>query len=141
MNPHNTVYLLNLGDSYRRSGRRVDADRSYRMGMDLTLAELTGDARGGLTRAYVAYFAARLGDTRRAEEEIGQALGLSPGDSMVVRKAVLTYVALGKPDRALEMLRTAPAEVARELNRHPDLTEFRQDPRFQELVASTAERR
>src|SRR5262249_8696575 len=126
-----------LGDSYRRSGRSVDAERSYRTAMDLTLAELNEDARGGLTRAYVAYFAARLGDTRRAEEEIGQALGLSPRDSMVTREAVLTYVALGKPDRALEVLRAAPVEVARELDRHPDLAVFRQDPRFQELIAST----
>jgi len=137
MNPRNNVYLLNLADAYRRGGHTDDANRAYRMGMDLTLTELTEDARGGLTRAYVAYFAARLGDTRRAEEEIGQALGLSPGDSMVIRKAVLTYVALGETDRALEILRTASAEVVRELNRHPDLAEFRRDVRFQELVAST----
>jgi len=124
INPRNTVYLVNLGDSYRRSGRSTDADRSYRMGMDLTLAELNADARDGLTRAYAAYFAARLGDRSRAEEEIGQALALSAGDSMVIRKAVLTYVALGETGRALEILRTAPANVVRELNRHPDLAEF-----------------
>jgi eukaryotic-like serine/threonine-protein kinase len=137
MNPRNSVYLLNLGDAYRRSGRSADAHRAYRMGMDVTLAELTEDPRGGLTRAFVAYFAARLGDTSRAEEEMAQALGLSPGDSMVLRKAVLTYVALGETDRALQILRAAPAEVLRELNRHPDLAEFRRDVRFQQLVAST----
>ena len=136
INPRNTVYLVNLGDSYRRSGRSTDADRSYRMGMDLTLAELNADARDGLTRAYVAYFAARLGARSRAEEEIGQALALSAGDSMVIRKAVLTYVALGETGRALEILRTTPANVVRELNRHPDLAEFRRDLRFQELLAS-----
>jgi tetratricopeptide (TPR) repeat protein len=132
----NYVYLLNLADAYRRSGRSTEAARAYRMGMDLTLAELTEDPRGGLTRAYVAYFAARLQDTSRAREEIAQALGLSPGDSMVVRKAVLTYVALGETDRALEILRTAPAVVVRELNRHPDLAEFRRDLRYQNLIAS-----
>jgi tetratricopeptide (TPR) repeat protein len=137
INPRNTIYLLNLGDSYRRSGRLAAAASAYRTAMELTLAELNADARNGLTRAYVAYFAARLGDARRAEEEIGQALGLAPGDSMVMRKAVLTYAALGETDRAIEILRRAPAEVVRELDRHPDLADLRRNLRFQQVVGTT----
>jgi len=141
LDPHNSIYLLNLGDAYRRSGRSGDAARSYRAAMDLTLAQLNEDARDGLTRAYVAYFAARLGDRLRAEQEIGQALGLSPDDGMVIRKAVLTYAALGETERALEILRRASAEVVRELERHPDLADFRRDLRFQQVAAEIYRRR
>jgi hypothetical protein len=70
---------------------------AYRKGMKLALVELRGNPRVGLTRAYVAYFAVRLGDTRRGQDEIGQALELSPSDSEVIRKAVLVYEALGIP--------------------------------------------
>jgi tetratricopeptide (TPR) repeat protein len=134
INPRNYIYLLNLADSYRRVGRVRDAKTSYRKGMSLALTELNDNARNGLTRAYVAYFAARLGDRNRAKQETEQALGLSPGDSMVARKAVLTYVALGETGRAVEILRGTPAEVIRELDRHPDLAAFRQDLRFQQLA-------
>jgi tetratricopeptide (TPR) repeat protein len=134
MNNRNYVYLLNLGDSYRRSGRGAQAKASYREGLKLALAELNENPKVGLTRAYVGYFAARLGDGGRAQEEIGQAIGLSPGDSMVLRKAVLSYVALGETDRAIEILRGASADVVHELARHPDLAEFCKDPRSQEIV-------
>jgi tetratricopeptide (TPR) repeat protein len=133
LNNRNYVYLLNLGDAYRRSGRIAQAKAAYRKAMNLALAELNENPKVGLTRAYVGYFAARLGDIGRAEQEIGQAIRLSPGDSMVLRKAVLSYVAVGQTDRAIEILRGASAEVVHELARHPDLAEFRRDPRFQEI--------
>jgi serine/threonine-protein kinase len=137
LSPSNTIYLLNLGDSNRRIGRSADAEQAYRAAMELTLGELNTNPRDGLTRAYVAYFAARLGDARRAEEEIVQALGLSPADSMVMRKAVLTYAALGEVDQAIEILRRMPAEVIQELYRHPDLADFHHNARFQQVVDTT----
>jgi tetratricopeptide (TPR) repeat protein len=137
INPRNYIYLVNLGDAYRRLNRIVNAKIAYQKGIDIALTELNDDPRAGLTRAYVAYFAARLGDAKRAEQEIEQSVQLSPGDTMVQRKAVLTYVALGQPERALDALRGASPEVLQELARHPDLADFCRDSRFNELLKIT----
>jgi serine/threonine protein kinase/tetratricopeptide (TPR) repeat protein len=134
MDPGEYTYWLNLGDSNRRSGHLADAKAAYRKGIDLALAELKENPRLGLTRAYVAYLAARLGDTKRAQDEISQALELSPGDTKVIRKAVLTYEALGQRDQAIKELSGAPPEVFQELNRQPDLADFRRDLRFKQVV-------
>jgi tetratricopeptide (TPR) repeat protein len=103
--------------------------------MDLALVELKDNPRLGLTRAYVAYLAAQLGDTKRAQDEISQALQLAPGDNKVIRKAVLTYEALGQRDRAIQVLSGAAPELFQELDRQPDLADFRQDIRFKQVVA------
>jgi tetratricopeptide (TPR) repeat protein len=128
-------YWLNLGDSNRRTGHLADATMAYRKGMNLALVELKDNPRLGLTRAYVAYLAARLGDIQRGQDEIRQALQLSPGDNKVIREAVLTYEALGQRDQAIQVLSGATAELFQELDRQPDLADFRQDIRFKQVVA------
>jgi eukaryotic-like serine/threonine-protein kinase len=135
------LYWLNLGDSNRRLGHLADAKLAYRKGLNLALIELRGNPRLGLTRAYVAYLAARLGDTRRGQDEINQALELSPGDTKVIRFAVLTYEALGERDQGMKLLDLATPEVLADLNRQPDLADFRQDVRFKQVVAQIEGRR
>jgi eukaryotic-like serine/threonine-protein kinase len=135
LDPAEYLYWLNLGDSNRRTGHLDEATTAYRKGMDLALVELKDNPRLGLTRAYVAYLAAQLGDTKRAQDEISQALQLLPGDNKVIRKAVLTYEALGLRDRAIQVLSGAAPELFQELNRQPDLADFRQDIRFKQVVA------
>jgi tetratricopeptide (TPR) repeat protein len=136
LNARNFIYWLNLGDSCRRLGRAADAASAYRSAMGLALNELKQNPLNGYTRSFVGYFAARLGDRARAEDEIGQALQLSPADGKVIRRAVLTFQALGLTDRALEALSHATPELLRELARHPDLAEFRQNPRFLQLTGN-----
>jgi serine/threonine-protein kinase len=135
LDPDVYLFWLNLGDSNRRTGHLDEATTAYRKGMDLALVELKDNPRLGLTRAYVAYFAAQLGDTKRAQDEISQALQLSPSDNKVIRKAVLTYEALGLRDRAIQVLSGAAPELFQELDRQPDLADFRQDIRFKQVVA------
>jgi tetratricopeptide (TPR) repeat protein len=136
--PNTYQYWLNLGDSYRRLGRHRDAMASYQKGVDLALLELAENPRRGYTRAFVAYFAVRLGDAKRAREEISQAMRLAPGDNKVIRRAVLTYEALGERDRAIEALSGATPQLLHELDRQPDLADFRQDLRFTQLVAKNS---
>jgi tetratricopeptide (TPR) repeat protein len=138
MDPSDYVYVENLADSDRRLGRLRDARKAYRKAMDIALANLRENPRLGYPRAFVAYIAARLGDRKRAEDEIGQALQLSPDDNKVIRNAVLTYEALKERERAIQVLGGATPEVLRELDRQPDLAGFRQDSRFQQLVAKNS---
>jgi hypothetical protein len=104
--------------------------------MEIALTALNDDARDGLTRSYAAYFAARLGDGERAQQEMTQAIDLSPGNSMVIRKAVLTWLALGQTDRAIDVLQGAHPDVVRELDRHPDVADLHSDLRYQKLRAA-----
>jgi serine/threonine protein kinase/tetratricopeptide (TPR) repeat protein len=136
MNARDKVYLLNLGDSSRRLGRAAEAEAAYRSGMNVALNELKQNPRNAYVRAFVGYFAARLGQRERAEDEIGQALQISPGDGKVIRRAVLTFEALGLTSRALDALANATPELLYELGRHPDLAEFRRNPRFIELTGN-----
>lgn len=106
--------------------------------MDMALAELRENPKLGYQRSFVAYIAARLGDRERAADEIGQALQLSPGENKVIRNAVLTYETLGQRERAMQVLEGATPEMLRELDRQPDLADFRQQLRFQQLVAKNS---
>jgi eukaryotic-like serine/threonine-protein kinase len=141
MEPGEYTYWLNLGDSNRRSGRVDAATSAYRKALDLALIELRGNPRLGLTRASVAYLAARLGDVRRGQDEISQALELFPGDTEVILNAVLTYETLGEREQAIKVLGLATPEVLQALNRHPDLADFRRDIRFKQVVPEIEGRR
>ncbi len=118
------LYWLNLGDSHRRLGHPGEAQSAYRKALDLALTELRGNPRLGLTRAYVALLATRLGDSKRAEDEISQALELSPADTKVILGAVLTFESLGQRDQAIKVLGLAGPDFLQEINRQPDLADF-----------------
>jgi serine/threonine protein kinase/tetratricopeptide (TPR) repeat protein len=135
LDPSSYISVENLADSNRRLGRVRDAKAAYRQAMDLALATLKENPRLGYPRGYVAYIAARLGDRKRAEDEIAQALQLSPGETKVIRSAVLTYEALGQRDRAIQVLDAATPDLLHELDRQPDLADFNQDSRFRQIVA------
>ena len=138
LDPSEYVYLENLADSYRRLGHLQEATTAYRKAMDLALAVLKQNPRLGYDRGFVAYISARLGDRQRAEDEIAQALQLSPSETKVIRNAVLTYETLGQRDRAIQVLDGAPLQLLRELDRQPDLADLRQDPRFRKLVVQNS---
>ena len=135
MEPSNYVIVENLADSYRRLRRMDDARAAYRNAMNLALAELAENPSQGYPRGFVAYCAARLGDRKRAEAEIRQALKSAPGNNLVIQNAVLTYEALRERDKAVAVLGSATPDLLRELEQHPDLAGFRRDPRFQDLVS------
>jgi serine/threonine protein kinase/tetratricopeptide (TPR) repeat protein len=134
LDPTEYVCVENLADSYRRLGKAHEANAAYRQAMDLAMKTLKENPRLGYPRGYVAYISARLGDHQRAEDEIAQALRLSPGETKVIRNAVLTYEALGERDKAVQVLSSASPDLLRELDRQPDLADFRQDSRFKQLL-------
>jgi len=138
MAPFEYVYLENQADSERRLGQVQDANAAYRKAMDIAMVALKQDPRKGYDRGFVAYISARLGDRKRAEDEIAQALQMSKGETKVIRNAVLTYEALGERDLAIQVLKGATAETLRELDRQPDMADFRRDSRFKQLVVENS---
>jgi tetratricopeptide (TPR) repeat protein len=135
--PERYLWWMNLGTAYRRLNRKADAERANRRGLDLVEAEMRKNPRGGYARACLAYLCAWLGDRRRAESEIAQALQLSPHDGDTRRVAVKTYEALGRRDDALFVLGSSPASVLADVSRYPDLLDLRNDTRFQKLLATS----
>jgi hypothetical protein len=53
----------------------------------------------------------------------------------------LTYDAMGQRDQAIKVLALATPEAIEELNRHPDLADFRRDKRFIQVVAQLGPRK
>ena len=136
----NATCYLNLGDALRRLHRSGAAKRAYVAALKLTSAEVRQNPRLGFERAFIGYFAARLGQRSRAIDETEEALQLYPDDSKVLRRAILTYEALGQRDRALDLAAIAPASLLRELDRHPDLADFRLNSRFRQVLDQAEKR-
>jgi tetratricopeptide (TPR) repeat protein len=134
--PERYLWWMNLGTAYRRLNLRTDAERANRRGLELVEAEMKKDPRNGYVRSCLAYLSAWLGDRRRAESEVAQALQLAPGDSDTRRMAVKAYEALGRREDSLAVLSTSPAQVVADVGRYPDLADLQKDSRFQALLTS-----
>jgi Flp pilus assembly protein TadD/TolB-like protein len=132
--PESHTVHLNVGDSLRRLGRIREAEASYRRGRELAELQLLNDPRNAPMRAFVAYYALRLGDRATAEREIVQAINFGAADKTVIRRAAICFEALGERERTLALLQSAPPDVLRELNRQPDVITLQHDPRFVALL-------
>jgi serine/threonine protein kinase/tetratricopeptide (TPR) repeat protein len=119
-------YYINLADAQRRLGRGKDANENYEKALKLTTANLP---MGEEDRAYMAYCLARLHKSN-AELEIAEAVASANGDQQILKFGVLTYVVLGKRDKALDIAGKIPADLKKELEHHPDLADFNQQSRF-----------
>jgi len=137
--PSNILYL-NLGDSQRRLNRRAEAESAYRKALDMGDTDLLQDPWDGVARATVAYASARLGDYKRAEMEIAQAVQFLSYNAVVQRLAVQTYEILGKREKSLEILALARPALLSALSRQPDLAGLCQDPRFVERLTRTPDK-
>jgi tetratricopeptide (TPR) repeat protein len=131
--PQKYLWWLNLGVAYRRLGLPGESERANRRGLALAESELIQNPRSSVLRASIAYLCARLGDKRRAELEVAQALHSAADDSDTSWMAINTFEALGRRDDALGLLKTAPYAVTADTSRFPDLADLARDPRFLEI--------
>jgi eukaryotic-like serine/threonine-protein kinase len=127
---------LNLGIAYRRLNLKAKSDEANQRALAIAEHQMPLDPRNGKIRAGLAYLCARLGERSRAESEVAQALQLSPGDADTRWMAAVTYEALGRRERTLEVLNASPSAVLADLSRWPDVADLRADGRFQQLLAS-----
>ncbi len=135
-NPERFLSWMELGNCYRRINQPAESVRANRRGLELVEAEVQRNPRNGYLRSFLAYLCARLGDRRRAESDIAQAMQLSPSDANTLGIAATTYEALGQRDTTLAVLKAAPEEVIEDLSRWPDVADLQKDSRFKQLLAS-----
>ena len=134
MNPHWTIYWLNLGDAQRRLKDQVNARDSYRHALAEARAQVTANTSSAWARALLAYLDVRLGFTDQARSEIAEALNSPARDDQVILSAVETYEALGDRERALAAAAMATGQTRNLMNHHPDLGGLQADPRFEALI-------
>jgi serine/threonine protein kinase/Tfp pilus assembly protein PilF len=133
--PSDSLSWINLGTAYRRANLPSESQAAYRKGWAQAEQAVLRNFRDSVERSHLAFLSACLGDRKRAEMEIKQALNSS--DTTITRgMAVRTYGMLGNLDQALEILTTSPDEVLLDAARLPDLADLHKDPHFRELLAS-----
>jgi Flp pilus assembly protein TadD len=129
---------MNLGTAYRRIGLHSESQQAYRRGLDLAEAELATNPRDGSARACLAYLCARVGEKRRAESELVQALQQAPDDAETRFRVALTYEALHRRNDTLTVLAASPPGVIADVSRWPDVSDLSRDFRFVKLLASVS---
>jgi tetratricopeptide (TPR) repeat protein len=139
------VTWMNLGDAYYWLRDRPDQARdAYRQGLRVarqTMLERAqrGSAPDAMIPATLATMFPKIGEPDSARVMLGEALAIDSLNSRVQYQAALTLWQLGDHDAAIRWLRRAvgggfPAVWVRDSPVH---REWRQDPDFQALLASS----
>jgi tetratricopeptide (TPR) repeat protein len=134
--PERLIWLMNLGTAYRQMNDKVASENAYQRALDLGNKEVGEHPRNGVTRSYLAFVCARLGDRKRAESEITQALQMSPNDGNVRFMAAATFEAMERREEALKILSTFSDTELANVRRWPDMAALSRDSRFLQLLAS-----
>ena len=134
--PEQLIWRMNLGTAYRLTNRKAESGEAYRRALELAEKEIARDPRDGETRSHLAFVCARLGDSKRAESEIAQALQTSPSDATVRFMAVATFEAMGRREDALGLLSTFSYPELADVSRWPDMADLSQNSRFLQILAS-----
>ncbi|MFL6464695.1 MAG: tetratricopeptide repeat protein, partial [Bryobacteraceae bacterium] len=134
--PRKYLCWMNLGTAYRRVHFLSESQRAYRRALDLAEEGIISNPRSRAIQADLALLYARIGDRRRAESELVQALQQAPNDAWVLWTAALTYEALGHRDNTLSVLAASPVGIIADVGRWPDVADLHKDSRFRELLTS-----
>lgn len=122
---------------YWTPGRRNEASRAHRKGVDLARAQLSVNPKDAMNYALLAEFSAMLDQKQTAMDAIHTALILAPDNAEIRFKAALVYNQFGDSERALSWLEKAVAAgyspiVVRDT---PEFYTLREYPAFRSLVA------
>ena len=140
LDPGNPVYWANLGDVWRRLGKRPEARASYERAVSLAEESLRVDPRAPDMLVALAVVEAKLGRFEAATRHALEASQLAPEHSEVLYKRAIVHALAGEEREALESLSAAisqgySAELARE---EEDLKIIRDTPEFEKLTAAKA---
>ncbi len=137
LSPKNEQLMGNLGDAYRASGRVHDAAATYDKAIALANAQLEVNPRDAGTKADLAFYYAKKGDTVQGEQIIREARAIDASAPQLIYMEAQIYALAGKQAEALKALREAfqkgyPAEEAQ---RDPELVSLRDSPPFRKLIS------
>ncbi len=130
----NAISYGDVGDAYRHLGRPEEAAKAYHAAQAMAESQVAQNPREPFARAVLARVSALIGERRRAEFEIAQALSMNSGLTRVMRTAASTFEILGEREKTLQVLGNAPWRLLDDLNRQPDMKDLQRDPQFQQLI-------
>ncbi|MBY0495355.1 MAG: tetratricopeptide repeat protein [Cyanobacteria bacterium] len=139
--PLGAVTHRNLGDAYRRLGRRDDALKAYRAAVARQQADVAvspGDARG---LARLAVYQAKAGDDAAARRSLAAAEKIAPRDEQVQLRAGVVHALAGRSEQALQALERAVAGgiSRRTIESEEDFERLRPLPRYAAVVSTPTE--
>jgi len=133
------ITWANLADTYRHlptySNSKIAAE-AYQHAIQLAEEQLIINPRDDFLRSRLASYYSMIGNHNKALDEISKALKNSPDDVRILMKSIWVFELAKKRDQALHYLdklieRGGPTEF---IQKDPDLSELRKDPRYQELI-------
>ena len=133
-----------LADSYRWiAGRQAEAPAAFRRALALTDQQGSVDPADAQLRSRRALYFSALSEHGRAEQEIAQALGASPGNGQVLFRAAIVHEQAGRREPALRALESAlrAGFSLNEIVNAPPLRALREDPAGARLISERAEAR
>lgn len=131
---------VGLAEAYQRVKREADAQRTWRRGLEDTVAGLSENPRDADRIAWCAFYHAKLGEKAAAHARAVQAWSVAiPAMHSVRKRLVITYDLVGDLDAALRLLADAPAELVKQLVSEGEASSrLQRDARFQQLLKKPA---
>jgi TolB-like protein/DNA-binding SARP family transcriptional activator/Tfp pilus assembly protein PilF len=112
LQPNDFKSLGLAADAYRSLGRREEMLSAARRGAARIAIEVSEHPDNAHALAFGAGLLAELGDDARAEDWATRAISIDPVDPTLKYNLACTYIALAKPELALEWLQRIAAESA-----------------------------
>ena len=132
--PRSVICLQNVADNLRWAGRSAEAKPYYRQAREQAELDVNANPQSARVRADFAYVCVRVGEKKRARQEIMQAMNMLPDDLGIRETAVDIYEALGERALAIDAFRRLTSAMRKELTQDPDLIHFYQDPRVKQIM-------
>jgi serine/threonine-protein kinase len=139
LTPKNHVYWANLGDAYRwNPAQRGKASAAYEQATRLLRDAMAVNPNDPAARALLASCLAKRGDLHAAQVELDMALKTDPTNSSALYQAAIVSNIRGDHDGAVGWLERAIASgrPAADAARDPELSNLRNDPRFQKALST-----
>lgn len=132
-------YLVwgNLADTYRYTpGYQEKAEEAFQQAIQLAEKELEINPKESKTLARLARYYALIGNKKRAFSEISKAQEFAPDNVEVLQVSIRVYELVNQREQALQALEDylKRGGSMEEIQKDPDLSEFRRDLRYQQLV-------
>ncbi len=127
----------NLADAYRYApGFKEKSEEAYKKAIQLAERELEINPRDGLVLARLARYYAASGNNEKASVEISKARKFAPDNVEVLQVSIRVYELVNQREHALQLLEEyiKRGGSMEEIREDPDLSEFREDSRYKELV-------
>jgi len=127
----------NLADTYRYTpGYQEEAKEAYQKAIKLSEKELGINPKDSLILSRLARYYAASGNNEKALAEISKARKYAPDNMEILHVSIRIYELVNQRKQALQALEQyiKRGGSMEEIQKEPDLSEFRQDPRYQQLA-------